>query len=53
MNWEKMKVVKARNEREDCCVKVGGRELELVEVVEVCEMIRFNLGQQAGTIPQI
>ena len=34
MNWEKTEVMKVENERGHCCVEVGDRKLESVEVVK-------------------
>ena len=37
MNWEKTEVMKVEKERGHCCVEVGDRRLELVEVVKYLE----------------
>ena len=34
MNWEKTEVMKVGKERGHCCVEIGDRRLELVEVVK-------------------
>ena len=39
MYWEQTEVMKVRKERGHCCVEVGDRELESVEVVKYLGMM--------------
>ena len=61
MNWEKTEVMKVEKERGHCCVEVGDRRLELVEVVKylgvmisgdgrIEEEIRSRIGKAARGI---
>ena len=61
MNWEKTEVMKVGKEREHCCVEVGDRKLESVEVVKYLgamisrngkmeEEIRSRIGKAARVI---
>ena len=61
MNWKKLEVMKVGKERGQCCVEVGDRRLESVEVVKYLgvmisgdgrmkEEVRSRIGKAARVI---